>query len=55
VKYYSVVEMDISDRSWVQEYVKNVTRMVEQHGGRYLARRSKVERVEGSERSRKCF
>ena len=38
VTYYSVAEMEITDRSWVPEYVKNVTRMVEQRGGRFLAR-----------------
>lgn len=47
MKYYAVVELEITDRSWVAEYVKNVTRMVEQHGGRYLARTAKVERIEG--------
>jgi len=47
VKYYSVAEMEITDRSWVAEYVKNVTKMVEQRGGRYLARTSRVEKVEG--------
>jgi uncharacterized protein (DUF1330 family) len=39
--------MEVTDRSWVAEYVKNVTKMVEQRGGRYLARTSKVEKVEG--------
>ena len=29
------------------EYVKNTTRLVEQHGGRYLARTPKVEKLEG--------
>lgn len=47
MKYYAVVELEITDRSWVPEYVKNVTRMVEQFGGRYLARTAKVERLEG--------
>jgi len=47
VKYYSVAEMEITDRSWVAEYVKNVTKIVEQRGGRYLARTSRVEKVEG--------
>lgn len=47
MKYYSVAEMEITDRSWVAEYVKNVTKMVEQRGGRYLARTSRVEKVEG--------
>lgn len=44
---YSVAEIEITDRSWIPEYVKNVTRLVEQRGGRYLARMSKVEKIEG--------
>jgi uncharacterized protein (DUF1330 family) len=55
VKYYSVAEMEITDRSWVAEYVKNVTRMVEQRGGRYLARTSKVEKVEGERKVPQVF
>jgi len=55
VKYYAVAEMEITDRSWVQEYVKNVTSMVEQRGGRYLARTSKVERVEGERKLLQIF
>ena len=47
MKYYSVAEMVITNRGWAPEYVKNVTRMVEQHGGRFLARTSNVERLEG--------
>ena len=55
MKYYAVVEIEITDRSWVPEYVKNVTRMVEQRGGRYLARTSKVERVEGERKLLQVF
>jgi len=55
VKYYSVAEMEITDRSWVAEYVKNVTKMVEQRGGRYLARTSKVEMVEGKRKLPQVF
>jgi uncharacterized protein (DUF1330 family) len=55
VKYYSVAEMEITDRSWVAEYVKNVTKMVEQRGGRYLARTSKVEKVEGERKLPQVF
>jgi uncharacterized protein (DUF1330 family) len=47
MKYYSVAEIEVTDRSWVSAYVQNVTKMVEQSGGRYLARTSNVERVEG--------
>ena len=47
MKYYAVAEMDITDPSWVEGYVANVTAMVERHGGRYLARTNKVEKLEG--------
>ena len=47
MKYYSVAELEITDPRWVPEYVKNVTGLVERHGGRYLARTSQIEKVEG--------
>jgi uncharacterized protein (DUF1330 family) len=47
VKYYCVVELKPTDPSWVPAYVQNVTKMVEQRGGRYLARTSKLEKIEG--------
>jgi len=47
VKYYAVAEMEITDKSWVREYVANVTKMVERRGGRFLARTAKVEKIEG--------
>lgn len=47
MKYYAVVEIDITDPAWVPEYAKNVPRLVEQHGGRYLTRTSRVEKIEG--------
>jgi uncharacterized protein (DUF1330 family) len=47
MKYYAVVEIEITDQTWAAEYVKNVTKMVERRGGRYLARTPNVERIEG--------
>jgi uncharacterized protein (DUF1330 family) len=47
MKYYVVAEIDVTDQSWVSTYVKNVTRLIEQRGGRYLARTSTVEKLEG--------
>ena len=47
MKYYCVVELETTDPSWVPAYVHNVTRMVEQRGGRYLARTSTLEKIEG--------
>jgi uncharacterized protein (DUF1330 family) len=47
MKYYAVFEVEITDPGWVQAYVQNVTGMVERQGGRYLARTSTIERIEG--------
>ena len=55
MKCYSVAEIAITDQSWVPAYVKNVTRLVEQHGGRYLARTSKIERLEGERKVPQIF
>jgi uncharacterized protein (DUF1330 family) len=47
MKYYAVAELDVTDPSWVREYVADVTKLVERRGGRYLARTPKVEKLEG--------
>lgn len=47
MKFYSLAEIDVTDPSWVADYLRNVTPMVERHGGRYLARTPKVEKIEG--------
>jgi uncharacterized protein (DUF1330 family) len=51
VKYYVIAEMRVTDPAWVADYVANVTPLIEQRGGRYLARTSRVEVLEG-ERAR---
>jgi len=55
MKYYSVAELEITDQGWVSEYIKNVTAMVERAGGRYLARTSKVEKIEGDRKIPQIF
>src|SRR5690349_8592272 len=47
MKYYAVAEIEVTDRGWVSAYVKNVTQLVEQFGGRYLARTTTLEKLEG--------
>jgi uncharacterized protein (DUF1330 family) len=47
MRYYTVAEMDVTDPSWIRDYVANVTAMVERRGGRYLARTAQIEKVEG--------
>jgi uncharacterized protein (DUF1330 family) len=55
MKYYSVAEIDITDRSWTRAYVENVTSMVERFGGRYLARTNNMERIEGERENPQLF
>jgi uncharacterized protein (DUF1330 family) len=55
MKYYTVAELDITDRSWVRDYVHNVTPMVEKGGGRYLARTVHLERLEGQRKNPQLF
>ena len=55
MKYYCVAELDITDRSWVPAYVQNVTKLVEQSGGRYLARTSEIEKLEGERKAPQIF
>lgn len=47
MKYYAVAEINITDRSWIPAYVERTTKLVEEHGGRYLARTPNVEKIEG--------
>ena len=51
MKQYAIVEVDVTDPGWVPEYVKNVTRLVEERGGRYLTRTSTVEKIEGQRKA----
>ena len=47
MKHYTIAELDITDPSWVRDYVARTTEMVERHGGRYLARTTDFEKMEG--------
>ena len=47
MKYYAVAEIEVVDPDWVQQYIDEVTPIVERRGGRYLARTQRVQRIEG--------
>ena len=55
MRYYAIVEIEITDPSWVPAYVKNVTRMVEERGGRFLARTSEIKTLEGTRKTPQIF
>lgn len=55
MKYYCVAELEIIDQSWVPAYVQNVTKLVEARGGRYLARTSNIEMLEGERKAPQIY
>jgi uncharacterized protein (DUF1330 family) len=55
MKYYCVAELDIIDQSWVSAYVQEVTKLVEARGGRYLARTSQIEPLEGERKAPQIY
>lgn len=50
MKYLIIVETNITDPSWVQDYLVNVTPIVLSHGGNYLTRSSNIELLEGNDK-----
>lgn len=55
MKHYAIAEINITDPTWVGEYVRNTTRLVERHGGRYLSRTTDIEKIEGSRPTPQIF
>ena len=51
MKHYVLVELEVTDPSWVAAYVQNVTKLIEQRGGRYLARTSNIQKLEGDRKA----
>jgi uncharacterized protein (DUF1330 family) len=49
MKYYACAEITVTRPDWIAGYVANVTKMMEAHGGRYLARTARVELMEGGQ------
>lgn len=45
--YYSVLDVTPSTNEWIPDYLASVNQVMAQHGGKYLARTSSHERLEG--------
>lgn len=45
--FYSVLAVTPTTQDWIPDYIGPANRLVAQHGGRYLARTAKHERLEG--------
>ena len=46
----ALIGTNITDPSWIESYVENVTPLLLEHGGRYLTRTDKVELIEGNQK-----
>ncbi len=50
MKTLAVIETNITDPSWIDEYTKNVTPMLLSVGGKYITRSSNIDLIEGVEK-----
>lgn len=46
--YYSVLDVTPTNEDWIPEYLAAANKLVAQHGGKYLARTTNHERLEGA-------
>ena len=47
---YSVLAVTPTNEDWIPDYLPTANKLVEKHGGKYLARTGAHEQVEGSDR-----
>ena len=47
MSYYSVLEVTPTSEEWIPNYIGPANALVAQHGGKYLARTTSHERLEG--------
>lgn len=47
MSHYSIIHSTPTSEEWIPTYIENVGPMVEKHGGKYLARSTNYERLEG--------
>lgn len=45
--HYSILEVTPQTKDWIPDYLPTANRLIEQHGGRYLARTTSHEQLEG--------
>ena len=47
MSYYSILDVTPISEEWIPDYLPTANRLVQKHGGRYLARTANHEQVEG--------
>lgn len=45
--HYLIAQVKVNEDAWIPEYAANVHRLVEKHGGKYLARSGNITKIEG--------
>ncbi|MEM7162421.1 MAG: DUF1330 domain-containing protein [Bacteroidota bacterium] len=50
MKYYSVLDVTPNSDEWIPAYLPIANKLVARHGGRYLARTTQHEQIEGEEK-----
>ncbi len=50
MKHLIIVETNITESSWVQDYLSKVTPLLSKFSGRYITRTSLIELLEGNEK-----
>ncbi|WP_191600261.1 DUF1330 domain-containing protein [Marinomonas algicola] len=50
MKVLAIVEINITDPSWIEVYSKNVTPLLLSYGGKYVTRSENIEIIEGSKK-----
>ncbi len=49
MKYYSVLDVTFKNQDWVASYLPVANELMKEYGGKYLARTSHFERLEGED------
>lgn len=49
MSYYSVLDVTPTNEDWIADYLEPANRLVSRHGGRYLARTTQHEQLEGEQ------
>ncbi|CAL2077169.1 DUF1330 domain-containing protein [Tenacibaculum sp. 190524A05c] len=49
MSYFSVLDVTPTNDAWIPDYLPTANKLVQKHGGTYLARTSSHEQVEGNE------
>lgn len=50
MNYYSVLEVTPTNEDWIKDYLPVANRLINKHGGKYLARTEEHEQLEGEKR-----